>query len=295
MNPGDTVHRNWRVWWPAHADELAADMRVRLPAAVRAWGLGRLTRLHGGEVALVFAAQTPRGDAVLKLNPRIEGETDELAGEPLALDLWSSAGAAPRVLGSRDDGHTILIERVRPGHNLRDTGAGALEIVTTLGALCPLIHLTGQERRFRALRDGADIDSWRHQLTGTRERDELERLLEPGRGDRLLHIDLHWLNALRGPAGWLVIDPKPVVGDPHADVFAFFDGPPLAAVPDGLRAAREHVHTLIDAYAHAAGLERDRLQAWVRIRALVFAGQLGEDGGDHARRELVLRLADAVT
>jgi streptomycin 6-kinase len=294
VNAGDSVHRNWRAWWPAHAGELAADIRVRLPAAVRAWSLSRLTALHGGEVALVFAVQTPHGEAVLKLNPRIDGETDELAGEPLALELWSAAGAAPRVLGSRDDGHTILIERVRPGHNLRDTGAGALEIVTTLGRLCRLIHLDGQERRFRALRDGTDIDSWRRQLTGGRERDELERLLEPGDGDRLLHIDLHWLNALQGPAGWLVIDPKPVVGDPHADVFAFLDGPPLAQVPGGPKAARDQVRTLIDAYARASDLDRDRLEAWVRIRALVFAGQLGEGGGDHARRELVLRLADAV-
>jgi streptomycin 6-kinase len=295
MCPADaSVHPNWRLWWPAHAERIAADMRARLPAAIAAWDLRRLTPLTGGEVALVFAAASAYGDAVLKLSPRVAGETDELAAEPLALELWSVAGVAPRVHGSRDGGHTVLMERVRPGHNLRDAGAGALQIVSTLGRLCPLIHLAGQEHRFRRLRDGADIPSWRRQLAGTRERDELERLLEPADDDRLLHIDLHWLNALRGPAGWVVIDPKPLVGDPHAEVFGFFDGPPLETLADGRAGAREQLRRLTDAYARAAGLDRDRLEAWVRLRALVFAGQLDAEGGDAARRERLLRVADAL-
>jgi streptomycin 6-kinase len=212
----------------------------------------------------------------------------------VALELWSRHGVAPRVHGSRDGGHTVLMERVRPGHNLRHTSAGALEIVETLGRLCPLIHLAGQEQRFRRLRDATDVDSWRRQLAGTRERDELEGLLAPSDEHRLLHIDLHWLNALRGPGGWVVIDPKPVVGDPHAEVFGFFDGPPLEALPDGRRAAREHVRTLTDAYARCSGLDRDRLEAWIRIRALVSAGELGDEDGGGLRRELVLRVADTL-
>lgn len=293
-SPDETAHPNWRNWWPAHADAVASDMRARLPAAVEAWDLRDLTPLPGGEVALVFAAGSSYGDAVLKLSPRIAGETDEIAGEPLALELWSAAGAAPRVHGSRDGGHTVLMERVRPGHNLRDTGAGALEIVEALGKLCPLIHLAGQERRFRRLRDGTDIDSWWRQLAGTRERDELERLSQPGNDDRLLHLDLHWLNVLQGPAGWVVIDPKPVVGDPHAEVFGFLDGPPLQTIPDGRAALREHLRRLTEVYARVSGLDRDRLETWIRLRTLVFAGELAEVDGDPVRRERVLRVADAI-
>jgi streptomycin 6-kinase len=293
-SPEESVHPNWRVWWPAHAEQIASDMRSRLPAAIEAWRLRRLTPLPGGEVALVFAADSRHGEVVLKLSPRVAGETDEIADEPLALKLWAAAGIAPRVHGSRDNGHTVLMQRIRPGHNLRDTGADAGEIVSTLGRMCPLLHLAGQERRFRRLREASDIAGWRRQLEGTRERDELDRLLEPGDGDRLLHIDLHWLNVLRGPAGWVAIDPKPAVGDPHAEVFGFFDGPPLDRMPDGRRAAREHLQALIDVYARASGLDRDRLLTWIRIRAMVFAGELGEDGSDPARRERVLRLADVV-
>jgi streptomycin 6-kinase len=292
----DSVHPNWRYWWPEHADAIAAEMRVRLPAAVDAWGLRSLAPLAGGNVALVFAVRTARGDAVLKLSPRVPGETDELADEAAALALWARAGVGPRVHGTRDGGFTTLMERVRPGCNLRDTGADAGEIVATLGALCPRIHLAGQGHRFRALRDGSDIDSWRRQLHGTREAGELERLLAPAAGDRLLHIDLHWLNALQGPDGWIVIDPKPLVGDPHAEVFGFFDGPPIEALPPERAAAREHIERLIAAYAAAARLDGDRLWAWTRIRAMVFAAELAGEAERDAlrRREQLLRLLDAL-
>ncbi len=299
---------NWRAWWPSQADAIAADVRARLTAAVAAWRLTELEPLPGGQVALVFAVATPNRDAVLKLSARVAGETDALAREGSALELWAKAGIAPHVLASRDDGLTLLLERVRPGHDLRH--ADAAEIVRTLGALCPRVHIPVTPGQFKRLGAGSEAASWRRALAGTRELAELERLLTPSGDDRLLHLDLHWLNALRGPNGWLVIDPKPHVGDPHADVFAFFDGPPLGALPDGRRAAREHVLTLTELYARAAGLDRDRIEAWIRIRALAIvggsgpadmpvpagrSGETGEPGDrDRAWSERLLRLADAV-
>jgi len=297
---------NWRAWWPSRADEIAADARRRLAAAVDGWRLRDLEPMLGGEVALVFAVAAPDGDAVLKVNPRVAGATDELAQEGHALELWAGQGIGPRVLGARDDGLTLLLQRIRPGHNLRDTGADARQIMRTLGGLCPRIHLVAEPGRFCPLGEGSEATSWRHALAGTRELAELERLLTPSREDRLLHTDLHWLNALRGPRGWTVIDPKPHVGDPHADVFAFFDGPPLSAMPDGRRAAREHMRSLTELYARTAGLDRDRVEAWIRIRALAIAGESdgcdGSDGSDgqaeshpgRAWHEQLLRLADAV-
>jgi streptomycin 6-kinase len=292
----DSVPASWRAWWPEHADAIVDDVRARLPRAVEAWGLRSLTPLPGGHVALVFAVATAGGEAVLKLSPRVPGETDELADEGAALALWAAAGVGPRVHGTRDGGLTTLMERIRPGQNLRDTGADAMAIVTTLGGLCPRIHLADQDHRFRALRDAGDTAGWRRRLAGGPEGEELERLLAPSAADRLLHIDLHWLNALRGPAGWVVIDPKPVIGDPHADVFAFFDGPPIDALPDGRAATRERVRRLTEAYARAARLDRDRLVTWIRLRALIFAGELADEGGTgtRARGEALQRLIDAL-
>jgi hypothetical protein len=103
------------------------------------------------------------------------------------------------VLATRDDGLTLLLNRVRPGHNLR--GADAYEIVQTLGALCPRVHLPVTPGRFRPTGEGSQALSWRRALAGTRELDELERLPTPARGDRLLA----WIRiravAIAGEAG----------------------------------------------------------------------------------------------
>jgi hypothetical protein len=91
---------NWRAWWPGDAESVATDILARLAEAVDAWALTDVTLLPGGEAALVLAATSPQGEAVLKLNPRLAGRTDELAGEARALAIWANAGAAPQVHGS---------------------------------------------------------------------------------------------------------------------------------------------------------------------------------------------------
>jgi streptomycin 6-kinase len=258
------LRANWADWRLGDIDALVADVLSRCAAAVHAWDLGSLQPLPGGEVALVLAAHTPGGEAVLKLSPR-----------PLDAPR-SLEGAAPRVLGTRDAGSTLLLERIRPGDTLRETGAGAREIVEAVGMLCPRLHLPAEQvagAGFPTLADHAQQDGWFSALSGPREHDELVRLTRPEAGDRLLHVDLHWLNVLEGPHGRMAIDPKPCVGDPCADVWVFFDGPPRREIPGRSRAAREYLRGLIDLYAGASGLDPARLPAWIRIRATVTLSQ----------------------
>jgi streptomycin 6-kinase len=247
--------------------------------------------MAGGEVALVLATRTGAGeDAVLKLSPRAADRRGSLEGRALA--LWAKRGDAPRVLGMRDEGATLLLERVRPGDSLRERGAGADEAVETIGALCARIHLpagrTGSAR-FPALADHAREDGWLQALAGTREHDELIALLAPAGGDRLLHVDLHALNVLRGPRGWVAIDPKPCVGDPCAEVYGFLDGAPLDELPGDSSTARTWLQTRLSRYGRASGGEPERLAAWLRIRAQIL---LGEGAG--SKREPLLRLRDAL-
>jgi streptomycin 6-kinase len=230
-----------------------------------------LQPLSGGEVALVLGARSAAGDAVLKLSPWPDGARPSREGD--ALSVWAERGASPRVLGARDDGHTLLLERIRPGRSLRDTGAGGPAIVDTIGRLCRTLHGARPPARLPSLAEHALADGWFTALLGTPEHDLLRRLTVPGAEDRLLHLDLHWLNALEGPNGWLAIDPKPCLGDPCADVWVFFDGPPRNEIPDRLEPATAYLEGLIDRYAHAAGLNRGRLVTWIRIRALVTERQ----------------------
>jgi len=284
------VLANWAGWGLGDVDALAADIRARCDAAVRAWGLERPRPLPGGEVALVLAAQAPDGEAVLKLSPRPEDEPPSSEGEALA--LWADHGVAPRVLGIRDQGATLLLERVRPGDSLGELGAGAEAVVETIGALCRRLHVPAggvSDHEFPALAEHARGDGWLRALTGTREHDELLALLAPGPSDRLLHVDLHALNVLRGPRGWLVIDPKPCVGDPCADVYAFLDGAPLRELPRARASARTWLWARLDAYGRASGEDPDRLASWLRIRARIL---LAEGAGP--KREPLSRLCDAL-
>ena len=77
----------------------------------------------------------------------------------------------------------------------------------------------------------------------------------------LLHADLHAGNILLDRhAGWLAIDPKPLVGDRAFDVASLVRDrrPELARDPDpGRRIARR-----VDAMSERLGLDRSRVRAW---------------------------------
>ena len=81
----------------------------------------------------------------------------------------------------------------------------------------------------------------------------------------LLATDLHAGNVLaasREP--WLVIDPKPYVGDPAYDVLQH-----LLNHPARLTAARRG---FVRRVADLAGLDADRVTAWLFARCVVEAG-----------------------
>ncbi len=117
---------HWQGYWPAtDAAELAADIEERLAAATAAWGLQSIEPLDGGVVALTCAATQNGRPVVLKLNPRGHRDDRQLAAEGDALAFWSDTGAAVKLLDRRDDGFTLLLERIQPGHALHDAGLSA--------------------------------------------------------------------------------------------------------------------------------------------------------------------------
>lgn len=91
-----------------------------------------------------------------------------------------------------------------------------------------------------------------------------EALLASPQDVVVLHGDIHHDNILDfGPRGWLVIDPKRVIGERGFDYANLICNPELPTSTDPLRFARQ-----IKVVAKAAGLERRRLLQWV----LAFAG-----------------------
>jgi streptomycin 6-kinase len=255
---------------------LAADVTERFEAAVEHWRLQDPRPLEGGCVALVCEVQ----GGVLKLNPRGHREDAQLAGEGVALSFWSPTGAVPRMLGSRDDGFTLLMERLEPGTPLNETSLGWEERLDVLGGLAARLHGRGEPGDgFISMRDFCA--DWRGA--------ELERLVAPAGDDVLVHADLHGGNALLHGTEWRVIDPKGVRGDRHSDTWALLepDAPPLPADPD---AATETAWSWVTRYAAAAGMDAQRVAAWTRVRAGAEASWITDEAWAARLRALAAAL-----
>jgi streptomycin 6-kinase len=236
-----------------------------------------------GCCALVVAVRTVSGrPAVLKVG----FPDDESEHEHLALQHWHGDGAVELL---RADPHrrAMLLERLER----RDlTGTWDLEACEIVAGLYPSIHVP-------ALPQLATLTSfvarWLDSLArlpgdAPIPRRMVEQALSLGRDlvadpastGRIVHGDLHYENVLAAPpelaaarGEWLVIDPKPMSGDPHYELAPMlwnrYDE--LAGdVRDGLR---RRFHRLVD----AAGLDEARARDWVVVRMILNANWAVED------------------
>lgn len=211
----------------------------------------------------------PAGEAVLKLNAPSHFEADREAD---ALAHWAGAGAV--LLLARDDSRrAFLCERCRPGLRLWDVRADepsvAAELIPRLS-----LELRGPHP-FRQLADEAE--RWADEVpqryeSGGRpfERtlldfaDAVFRSVDRG-AVFLVNQDLHGGNILQAEREpWLVIDPKPLVGERELDGVgllrnAAFNGEAGAA------ALRRWLDVLAE-----IGLDRERARGWGVAHALAW-------------------------
>jgi streptomycin 6-kinase len=207
----------------------------------------------------------PAGDVVLKIQwPHRESDH-----EADALELWHGDGAVQ--LRARDDErHALLLERCRPGTPPRD---GALDVLIDL--LPRLWKPAGPP--FTALADEA---AW-WATTIPREWEEagrpfekllvdaavstLEELAATQGEQVLLHQDLHPENVLaaeREP--WLVIDPKPLVGERE------FSLAPIVRARE-LGDSKEACVGRLDRLTEALGLDRERALGWTLGQTIAWS------------------------
>jgi streptomycin 6-kinase len=227
--------------WLAELPELAAELAGR-------WGLELEEPIDTPHSFVV-----PAGNAVLKLNAPSHFEADTEAD---ALERWSGNGAV-RLLARDDARRAFLVERCVPGTRLWDAEIDEAPVVSEL---LPQLQLEIRDAHpFRRLSDEAD--RWademprRYDEAGAHfERPLLEFALDVYRSvDRsatfLVNQDLHGGNVLRAEREpWLVIDPKPLVGERELEASAL------------LRNA-DSVSRWLDVLADL-GLDRERARGW---------------------------------
>jgi streptomycin 6-kinase len=285
LDPFARQHRNWAQWFGSDWQAVRAATAARAQAAMEDWGLSDAQPFGGGGVGYVYRARLRTREAVvLKVEPAAPSWTPQAADR--ALVVWGRAGLAPRVIATRDDGRTLLLELVTPGTQLSAHAGSPDESFAVVADMAR--RLRGAERNttdgpFPTISEHAAADGWRRVLERSCPEAvaELDALLALPAAT-LIHNDLYQDNILRARSGWVVIDPKPVLADPHAECFA-------------LLAAAEYVTGLgvVERYARSADLPDPLLLArWVRIRAMVTTAQRSESArptSDSARWDAHLR------
>ena len=209
----------------------------------------------------------PAGAAVLKLNAPSHFEAEH---EPDALALWAGEGAV-RLLRRDDRRRAFLVERCRPGTRLSDSDDDETGVIC--GLLPRLAIEVGEPHPFRLLADEAERwmdDIPRRYATSGRpfERSLLDAAVETFRtADRsamtLVDQDLHEANVLQAEREpWLVIDPKPLVGEAEANAVGILRN---AALDGGATLVRRWLDALGE-----LGLDRERLRSWGVAHALAW-------------------------
>jgi streptomycin 6-kinase len=248
----------------------------------------------GGQCSWTAPATGAGGaDLVLKVAFRFGGgeERDEAAG----LRCWDGNGVVR--LHAASDGeseYVLLLERCLPGTPLGQVLSEPEQDVVVAGLLHRLWAQSYSAYSFRPLAQmcaawAAEFDADYAGIGAAGQLDSglaragiaLFRELAASVGDRvLLCTDLHAQNILasqREP--WLVIDPKPYVGDPAYDVLQHMlncDGR-LATDPAALA----------DRMAGLCGLDAPRVRLWL------FARAVQESIGSPLMRHVARRLAPA--
>jgi streptomycin 6-kinase len=222
-----------------------------------------------GSCAMVVPVRTENDRAgMLKLSwPHWEAET-----EHLALRAWQGEGAV-ELWRADPRRFALLLERARRDRDLHALDVlEACEVVARIYARLHCAALPQLRRLSDLCRQWIDRlpPLLEANLMSRRFVSQAERLMrdfaeDPQTDAALIHSDLHFFNVLaaeREP--WLVIDPKPLAGDPAYEVAPLLWNrwqEAMAAVSPR-RALLDRMFRVVD----VAGLDEDRVRDWIIVR-----------------------------
>jgi streptomycin 6-kinase len=268
---GDQQRRAWLRALPDVVDQLRQRWAVTLGPP-----------FDGDDVSCSWVAPAVRSDGtrvVFKIGmPHMEGR-DEVAG----LRFWNGDPTV-RLFDADDSLNAMLLEACEPGTSLRALAEPDQDLV--IAALLRRVWRTPPDvPPFRPL--ATMIAHWMDETAAASDRWLDEGLVRDGLRafDALIRepvdavvlaTDLHAANVLaakREP--WLVIDPKPFVGDPAYDATQHLLNCPARLRRDPLGTIRRFTDRL--------GLDAERVRLWLFARSAAGPGCWSEESNDLAR------------
>ena len=256
---------SWGTWidgLPALAGRLIDEWALTVDGA----------SMHG-ECALVVPVRTAEGAAAVL---KVAWPHEEAAEEHLALRFWAGRGAV-QLLRADPRRSALLLERLDP----RDlTSIPVIEACEVVAALYADLHVPASPE-FRTL--SSLCERWAPRLAALSSDQRLSRryvdraaalarafATDPATDGTIIHTDLHYDNVLSGDRKpWLVIDPKPLSGDPAFEIAPLLWNrwDEILATGNARNAIRHRFETVVD----VAGLDEERASAWVVLRMMVNA------------------------
>ncbi len=237
--------------------EQGADWLAALPDQFaywcRAWSLEVEGPPWHGYLGLAFPVRSPRGPAVLKLT-RVDEETRD---EAAALRCWDGRGSV-RLLDSSPG--ALLLERLDALRTLASVTLS--ESVVTAARLLRRLAIPAGPEFLEMGEYTAELLKLAHLRWEQFQPFPREWLRLPEiRRNLMVNQDLHYANVLAGEReDWLVIDPKPLRGDPEFAIAPLLwnrceEGPTLQR---------------FDQITREAALDRDLALQWTLFRVLEY-------------------------
>jgi streptomycin 6-kinase len=275
---GSTFAKKWLAGLP----ELIAQIKATHE-------LSDLTPVKNLSYNYVLSGFKGNQPVILKLGSDIEG----FKREAVALRAFAGFGVVKML--AEGDG-MLLLERAVSGVSLKpyfpkkdnDSIRICAECLKRLQkAPIPHVHTFPHIKDWLAVLD-TDWKIPTHYLQKARQL--RDGLLQTSAKDVMLHGDLHHDNILQqddgearrslGEGGWVVIDPKGVIGEPAYEVAAFIRNP----IPKLLEhdTARDIIHNRVTRFSEILALPAQRILDWCFVQAVLSWAWALEDKCDEA-------------
>lgn len=277
----------------ADGERFLANLPALIDEASVRWGLTNIQPVPNLSYNFVAYAESPspfgrgvrgEGDVILKLGiPR-----EELTSEVAALRLFDGEGACKLIDADEAKGF-LLLERLQPGEMLStldddeeatriaaevmkriwrfDYGAANTPLRSARNKFIQLSNWFDGLKRLREMFNGGTgpLDA---KLVERVERSTNDFFAE-NHSPVLMHGDFHHFNILSSERGWLVIDPKGVIGPACYEVGPLMMNP-WGRLPRGGR-LKSRIERRVDILHEHLGFERERILEWSLAHAILSA------------------------
>lgn len=265
---------NFLAVLPALIDEVSAR-----------WRLTKVTPVPN--LSFNFVAFANRGDDEVILKMGVPNP--ELTSEMTALKLFNGDGAC-QLLEHDEMRGLLLLERLKPGKMLAELEDDEERTIIAAEVMSKLWRKVPSDNKFIKLSDWfAGLKKIRPYFdggTGPFPKKLLERVesflpeLFADADVKLMHGDFHHFNILSSERGWLVIDPKGVIGPVGYEV-----GPlmlnPWSSISDWSR-FKVQSERRVSILAERLGWEREKIIKWSMAHAILSAWWSIEDNMEDA-------------